>query len=255
VRALFIVARADRTMPRTAAALRYREAPYLKHYVDFDGDFATYMAGFRAKRRQELRRNLRHFDRPGQDGSTWREYRTVADVADFVDLAVDVSTRTPWNGRYRNAVSASDAETFRREARRDNFRGYILFHQDRPVAYNYCHALGGILIGNKMGFAQDYRKHAPGNVLLCLMIEHLFRTQEFRRLDFGRGAFTYKETFANGSMACRETFYFRAAPGNALLLAHTRTMNLLSRVARRMARGLGLRSRVGRGQEDVSTRV
>ena len=236
VRALYVVAQAGCATPGPNPAFRYREPPFRRHFVDLRIGFDAYLDRMSAARRRSFRRVQRGFAALGEGPLEWREFASVAEAEAFMVLAQDISARTMRKGRYRNAILAAEGAGFQRDAAEGKFRAYVLFHRGTPVAYHQCQVLADVVVSTKAGYAQEYAKHAPGNVLLCVMLEHLFRSRHFARFDFGRGAFDYKESFAKEGMDCVDTFHFRPGAANALLLIEAIAANSLSGVARRTFR-------------------
>lgn len=67
-------------------------------------------------------------------------------------------------------------------------RGYVLFHEQKPVAYALCRGNHEQFTYTHVGYDQKYAKWSPGTVLLYLLLERLFAEHRHERLDLGEGA-------------------------------------------------------------------
>jgi len=204
----------------TRDTIRYVPVQYLRHYVDLSGGFAAYVRKFSRRSRSELQRKVRRFSEDSKASPVWREYRCPAEMPEFHRLARQVSERS---FQARLGVGLPVTEEFRSQlaarAAQDSVRGFILFHGNRPAAYELCHANGGCLTGEHCGYDPEFARLSPGTVLLYCVLEHLFAQQSFARLDFGAGDAEYKASFATGSVLCGDIYYFRKSRKNFCLVA------------------------------------
>lgn len=191
-----------------------------RFFIDLNRSFEAYLAKFSGKSRTEMRRNVRRFARACTGSALWREFRDATGVADFHSLASEVSRKTYQHRLLRSGIDTSPS--FREElihsAIMGHLRGYILFHQQTPIAFMLCRARGGDLVFEKGGFDPSFAEHSPGFVLLWFALQRLFSDSEFRRLDFGEGAYPYKEYLATGSLEVAEIYCFPWHWRNAALV-------------------------------------
>ena len=204
--------------------LRYAPHQYRRFYLDMDGSFEDYLKQLSANRRNQLRRTLKHFAATSGGSTEWREFSQPGEMAEYHRLAREVSAKTYQEKLVDAGLPDGDAflDQITEMADKDAIRGYILFMGGKPVAYHHCPVEGRVIIYERTGYDPDYRHLRPGLTLLYLMIERLFTTGRFSRLDFGKGEFPYKETFSTGSVPCADIYHFRRTLANyALVFGHT----------------------------------
>jgi CelD/BcsL family acetyltransferase involved in cellulose biosynthesis len=203
----------------TRDCIRYVPHQYQRFYLDVNGSFDEYLSRLSPQRRKHLRRDVRRFRQAGTN-QAFREYSMTEEIAEFYRLAREVSSKT-YQERLVDA-GLPDTREFLDDlmdrAKRDAVRGYILFHNGAPAAYQYCPAEGDVLVYERVGYDPDLRQLGPGTVLLFLVIEQLFSSRRFRRLDFGAGEFDYKKAFGTGYLQCADIYYFRRTLSNAALV-------------------------------------
>ncbi len=226
--------------------VRYVPAHYRRFSIELRGTFDEYLTKFSAKSRKNLAREVRRFkDLPGAAPS-WREYRSCEELGDFRRLAGEVSKRS-WQGKFQGTGFPQGAEflrDFSERAARDGIRGYVLFHQQHPVAYASCEADNGVIELALLEYDLEFERWSPGTVLLYLIIQKLFDDQAFKVFDLGGREDWYKEFFSTRSTLCADILYFRrGAPVFLLLLLHL-GLAFLNRLASRAFAAMGLKARV-----------
>jgi CelD/BcsL family acetyltransferase involved in cellulose biosynthesis len=93
-------------------------------------------------------------------------------------------------------------------------RGWLLFLDDRPIAYLYAPAEGDTLIYAYLGYDPDYADLSPGTVLQLEAMQQLMGDPRFRWFDFTEGDGQHKRQFATGSVACVDLLLLRRTAGN-----------------------------------------
>jgi CelD/BcsL family acetyltransferase involved in cellulose biosynthesis len=207
----------------TQGLIRYAPSQYRRFRIDVGGTLEEYLDQLSAHRRTRLRKTVNRFLKAGSD-QTFREYSQPHEMEEYYRLARQVSSTT----YQENLVDAGlpESKEFFDElverAHRNAVRGYILFHNGQPVAYQYCPAEGDWLLYERVGYNPEFRNLNPGTVLLYLVIERLFAAGTFKKFDFGPGEFDYKETFGTGHTRCADIYFYRRTMKNvALILAHS----------------------------------
>lgn len=238
-------------------ALRYAIFPaYRRHYVDIDGSYDSYLSKFSSKTRQTWRRKLTKLERASGGQVCWRAFRSAEEMPEFHRLASQVAKTTYQEKLYNSGILDTPAfcEQLERNARDDLIRGYVLFLNQRPIAYNYCYAIDDVLVSSKIGYDPEFAQLSPGAILFHLILETLFGRDRFRQFDFGRGEFAYKEHYATTQLRCVDAFYFPRTTGNlAFAAAHFGT-TLLSRSVSRSLAVIGVKDAVKRGLRNFSAR-
>jgi CelD/BcsL family acetyltransferase involved in cellulose biosynthesis len=108
-------------------------------------------------------------------------------------------------------------------------RGYILFHDEVPIAYLYCPIKDGILFYEYLGYDPEFSSWSPGTVLQFLVFEKLFNEGGFQMFDFTEGSAPHKKKFSTGSVQCADIYYFRATIKNFSILSIHFGLAVLSR--------------------------
>jgi Acetyltransferase (GNAT) domain len=180
-----------------------------RFFIDLSGPFEAYLGKFKTKKRSEIRRQIRRFTQARN--CCLREYRDGKDITEFHSLAREVSRKTYQHRLLCAGIEASPS-SFREQIVRNGtscrWRGYILFRQQMPIAYNFCQERCGDLVGCSMGFDPSFAADRPGALLFWLVLQRLFAGGEFRRLDLGEGEYPFKEHLATGGVDVAEIYYF-----------------------------------------------
>ena len=123
-------------------------------------------------------------------------------------------------------------------------RGFILFHQDRPVSYLYCPIDNGVLIYAFLGYDPEYMNLSAGTVLQWLALEYLFEERSFRFFDFTEGESEHKKLFATHSVQCANVFFLRSNLRNKFLLHSQKAFDDFSKFAGNALHQLGIKTMV-----------
>jgi hypothetical protein len=226
--------------------IRYAPSQYRRFHIDLDRPFADYLKKFSGQRRSHLKRVVRNYGKFCGGEAPWREFRLAEEMPEFYRLARAVS-RTTYQEKLVDA-GLPENEEFLYElverAGRDAVRGYVLFHNDIPIAYQYCPSEGGVLIYERVGYNPEYASHSPGVILFFLCLEHLFRAGTYIRFDLGKGEYPYKEVFATGFELCADMYYFRGTPTNLLLISTHAALDGIWRAMAQILDWLRLRQRL-----------
>lgn len=249
--------RPQRALTLLPHALQYTIFPaYHRYYVDIEGSYGSYLCKFRSKTRKTWRRKLAKLECASGGQVCWRAFRRADGMPEFHRLACQISKTTYQERLYKSGIPDTLAfrDQLERNARSDLIRGYVLFLHQRPIAYYYCYAASDVLVSSKSGYDPEFAQISPGVVLLHLILEDLFEHDRFRKFDFGRGEFAYKERCATSQLRCVDVFYFPPKAGNlAFAAAHLGTA-LLSRSVSRLLAALGVKDAVKRGLRNFAAR-
>ncbi|MGE5538054.1 MAG: GNAT family N-acetyltransferase [Gemmatimonas sp.] len=242
---------------RLPDALRYAIYPaYRRDYLDLAGDYESYLSRFSSKTRQTWRRKIAKMERASGGTVHWSAFRRPDEMAEFHRLACRVASTTYQQKLYNSGILDTPAfrDRLERNAREDLIRGYVLFLNERPIAYTYSYAIGDALVSSKIGYDPEFAPLSPGTVLFHRMLESLFGGDRFRRFDFGRGEFAYKEHYGTGQDRCVDVFYFPRTRRNlAFAGAHLGT-TLITRSLSRSLAAVGAKDVVKRGLRSFSAR-
>lgn len=228
-------------------AIRYVPAQYRRFSIDFEGSYEDYLKKFSSKTRWTLSRKVRKFSTFCGGTTSWHEFRGREGLEEFLLLAKQVSQQS-WQeiqgtGLPEDVDFLADMAA---RAARDAIRGYVLFHQQRPVAYAYCEVEGAVLVYGLAGFDLEYDRWSPGIVLLSLILQKQFSERAFTSFDFGGREDSYKEFLATRSTLSADILYFPHKAGCLPLLLLHWSLSSLNRAASRVLEWLRLKAFVRR---------
>jgi hypothetical protein len=152
-----------------------------------------------------------------------------------------------------------ESEDFRKllceQSERRLIRGYILFHEKKPISYLYCPIQGeGILIYRYLGYDPDYRNWSPGVVLQFMVLERLFDDDQCLMFDFTEGEGAHKKFFATEGILCADIYYFRRTLRNRLILYWHSAFDSTSAAFSRLFDFLGLKGQLKRLVRSIPSR-
>jgi CelD/BcsL family acetyltransferase involved in cellulose biosynthesis len=243
----------EQRLPRIGRArdrdlLRYVPSQYERRYIDLEGTFEDYLERFSSKSRSTLRRKVRKFGQLCGGEPDWRTYRTPAEMEEFYRLARGVSQKT-YQERLLDA-GLPETDEFRKRmleaAERDETRGYLLFHGERPVAYLHCPVHEGVVFYGYLGYDPEYAKWSPGTVLQHLALERLFQEPDLKMFDFTEGEGAHKSFFSTHGVLCADIYYLKRTLRNRFLIRLHTTLDSFSRAVVRLLDRLGLKERIKR---------
>jgi CelD/BcsL family acetyltransferase involved in cellulose biosynthesis len=242
----------DQPLPRLSLRngfIRYVPSQYRRYFVSLkDGTFEQYLQGFSSKSRNTLKRKIRKCaDAHGGD-MVLREFRTRAEIQEFLGLARPLSDRT-YQERLMGKGLPAD-HTFQDEifalADAGNARGYLLLLGGRPAAYLLCPIYDGRVLYEWVGYEPDLATLSPGTVLQYLALEKLFAEGCFELFDFTEGEGGHKEFWARSHAQCADVYYFPRNLKNAALVGCHTALDSVSRTAVRTLDRLGIKDRLKR---------
>jgi hypothetical protein len=239
----------ERELPRlnlSSQSIRYVPAQYQRYHIDMQTSFADYLGKFSSKSRSTLQRKVRKFAEFSGGEVQYREFRHPHEMEEFYRLAREVSQKTYQERLLDAGLPVSD--DFQREmlelAERDSVRGYILFHDGKPIAYLYCPIQENILLYQHLGYDAEFKQWSPGTVLQYVVLERLFAEGKFRMFDFTEGQGPHKEFFSTGSTLCADIYYLRPTHRNLMLLKLHSHLSTLSGMTVRALDRIGLKARI-----------
>lgn len=213
----------------TQAFVRQR---YTRHYADFAHGFEAYLGRLSSRSRNALNRKRRRFA-----GNAVRCYRTPAEVADFIDQALPVS-RQSYQHRLLDA-GLPDTPEARAEmlalAAADRVRAFLLFREDRAIAYLYLPARDDVLIYAYLGHDPQWADLSPGSVLQIEAIRMLAQEGRYTRLDFTEGDGQHKRQFATAGVPCADVLLLKPTLANKTLLLALRAFDGLVAQGKRLS--------------------
>jgi CelD/BcsL family acetyltransferase involved in cellulose biosynthesis len=243
------ISRAPASLQTEGDRLIYTPKTFPNYFVDLalDAGFEKYVQDFSSKTRSTLKRKVRRFAEASPDGKLdWRVYRSPKEMAQFLDLASELSELT-YQARLLDSGLPSSAK-FRAEtmelATKDRAYGFILFLAERPAAYVLSKRSGGIVTYDYVGHNPALNALSPGTVLQYQLLEYLFSDSAASVFDFTEGEGTHKALFATDHRLCARSFVFPRRMGTSTLVRCHLMLNKLNRFIDVSAERLGLRQRL-----------
>ncbi len=231
---------------RLPEAIRYVPDQHDRHYMMLNGTMDAYYKGLGHSTRRELRRQVSRFEAYCGGRLDVQEFKQPRQMADFYNLARRVSARSYQEqlleGGFPNGPHVVSG--MRQAAARDLVRGYVLFHGQRPVAYQYLQNRGGILTEPLYGYDQDYRKWGVGAVLQVCLLERWLKEGCYRMLDHGPGADYHQKIYSTGSVRCASVYFLRPRAANRLIVAMHRCTEAVSAGAGAALAAVGLKDKL-----------
>ncbi|MBF0613197.1 MAG: GNAT family N-acetyltransferase [Magnetococcales bacterium] len=239
---------ATTTLTREPGGWCYVMGRYQRHAVALQGSFDDYLGSFSAKSRATLRRKVRRFAALSNGEIHWQCYRSEEEMATFLHLARPLAART-YQATLLGAALPTD-EAFTRSclaaAKEGRAWGFLLFHEEEPVAYLYCPQEDGVLLYHYVGHDASLAAWSPGTVLHYLALQRLFAEPTALWFDFTEGEGEHKRLFATHSFPCANVLHVQGGVGMTLLLWLHRAMDGCSHALGQLLQALGLKARLRR---------
>lgn len=196
---------------------------HFPHYItDVTGNFDDYFnQTFSRNSKKKIRKIQLQWEAHNDISVCWQEYRAEQIEKVFLPAARKISRNTMQHKLLdRGLVEGGRRESIVLEqAKEDRSRGYLLFHNEAPVAFNYgAVTASGILELEYGGFEPEYRPWSVGTLLDHLVIQHLFSDPEIQTLDFGEGEGEYKKRFSTKQYSAASIIFFRLTAKNIAVI-------------------------------------
>jgi len=240
------VEQAPRRLEFEGSFIRYTPSISKRYYAQLDTDYDTYLKSFSPKTRSTIRRKVKKFSEYSNGGMSFKEYKTATEVDAFFKIAAPLSSKTYQENLLEAGLPTSDSykQKIMLEASANKVRAYLLFHDDKAVAYLFLTASGDTLLYSYLGYDPGYMKWSVGTVLNWLALESLFAEQVFSILDFTDGESQQKQIFSTGSITCANTFLIRKSVLNQLVLIIHIGVDSFSRELGNLLSKLGLKAKI-----------
>jgi CelD/BcsL family acetyltransferase involved in cellulose biosynthesis len=203
---------------RLPRMIRYAPRQLLHFYTDLRGGADQAFKRMSSKTRSTVMRKVRSYREFCGGEIRWSTYKTIEEMPIFSRLARQVASNTYQERLF--GAGLPNTEEFNRQmlelARRDSVRAFLLFHDERPVAYLYLPSADGMLIYDYLGYDPEYIDHSPGTVLQYLALEALYAEQRFPLYYWGFGYSQTKKIFSTGQVLGADVYYFKPTVRNQL---------------------------------------
>jgi hypothetical protein len=174
----------------------YRDSVKWKAKI-IDKNTGEILGLFSKKTEQKFRRKDKKFRKFFNENIKFKEISSLDEVDYFIENANIID-----NNSYHKAMGISVKKDFHyynmfhSMAEGKYFRGYLLFANNKPIAYYYGVLYDGMFYAFNTSYNNEYRQLSPGIFLLRRMIE-LFIKENVAVIHFGYGDSPYKRMFGN----------------------------------------------------------
>lgn len=215
-----------------------------------------YFSKFSAKTRNTFRRKERKL-------GNIRMVRccNVDQIPDFLRDAHLISVNT-WQTEYfglRVKNDAADVAQFTFLASQGALRCYLLYQDDKPMAFVIGSQHRGLYRYDEVGFDRKYHLLSPGNVLLVKIIEDMFAHNTPTLFDFGMGDADYKRKFCNFETKAGNIWLVPPGIQGRSLVAFLKGSRSLRECGRKLVQAVGWynkwrqKSRLGKAAASTAT--
>ena len=230
---------------RLPRLLRYAPRQLQHFYTDLRGPEGPFSA-MSSKTRSTLVRKVRNFEKHSGGEISWRICRTPEEMIEYHQIARQIARKT-YQERLFDA-GLPDTDAFRNDmlelARRDQVRGFLLFHDSTPVAYLYTPAPDGFLVYEYLGYDPAFASHSPGTVLQYLALKALHEEGRFPMYYWGYGFTQTKQIFSTAHVLAADIFYFRPTARNTAAVRLHQATDRFSELAGSALDRVGLKQKI-----------
>ncbi|MEM8944474.1 MAG: GNAT family N-acetyltransferase [Planctomycetota bacterium] len=155
--------------------------------IDILGDWDSYQQSWSANHRGAVKRSYRKLTKQGEL-RTERCQQPGVHLEQMLRTAFAIEDRS-WKGEAGTSVLRTpgvldymldEAEAVARSGHVDL---WLLYLEDRPIAFEYCHFAKGTCFSHKIGYDPALSKHGPGRLLRYLQLQEYHHQGDCRLLD------------------------------------------------------------------------
>lgn len=194
---------------------------YQRRRIRFESnDYEAYLRSLRKTTRRDLKRSERKFLARAKGRYHTRRFETPAEAELFLQHATEVSKKTyQWHLLGLGMRDQEDRGTnFRHAAREGWFRSYILYVDDRPIAFQAGYLHRHAYYAHNTGYDPEWRDAHAGRFLLAQIFEDLLADEDpVEVFDFLWGDDLLKARLANTERTERHYYLFPRSLHGALL--------------------------------------
>jgi Acetyltransferase (GNAT) domain len=232
------------SLGRLSRGLALRSHPHWRGMLPENGE--QFLRKLSKRHRYKVRHAVKALETTFRGQLTYRQYSLEADVQPFC-AAAEAITRTSYQRGL--GVGFIDNEQNRAlvqlSAHRRWWNAWVLFIQERPVAFWSGMAYGGVFHVEWTAFDPAYGQSEPGTVLFLKLVDSLCQAG-VRQVDFGIGSALYKERFGDQfQLETNLRFYAPSLKGIGLNVCYSSGV-ALETLAQRALRRIRLADRLRR---------
>jgi hypothetical protein len=151
-----------------------------------------------SKHRSNLRRYRRKMENSFPGRIRVQIYHTEEDVCKAIADAEKISVKTYQHALGVGIVNKENSKIlFINAARRGWFRGFLLYVDGKPIAFEIGLKYGNTYYLGNIGYDPKWRKHSIGTVLFLNVLQLLCNDKDINFYDFGFGDAEYKSSYGD----------------------------------------------------------
>jgi hypothetical protein len=213
--------------------------PHKCHFVTVPDSYDQYLARFKPRTRQHLRRQVRRLRDHGGGRFECLRIEREADVPVFLEAASQlvVGSRVYRNTGWKVVQNTPEMqERLTQLAHRGVLRSYLLRCGDEFCAFSLGFQYGQTLYSSFIGFDDRLAKFSPGTTLHFMTIEDLCSYRPPKRMNLDAGTWPYLRELETDSLEGNAVLLLRRTARNCLRAAAHGSFLFSAETARRLIR-------------------
>jgi hypothetical protein len=223
---------------------------YQRRRIRFDKkDYDAYLQSLRKTTRRDLKRSQKKFLAKAGENYEVRCFQNPDEVELFLQHATEISRKTyQWHLLGLGMRDQEDrGANFTHAAQQGWFRSYILYADDKPIAFQAGYLHRRTYYAHNTGYDPEWRDAHAGRFLLAELFQDLLTDDEpVEVFDFLWGDGLLKSRLANSEQTERHFYLFPRGFHGALLYYPLRVVTWMSAAAGAVLQRLRLRTYVRR---------
>lgn len=219
---------------------------YQRRRIRFEGnDYEAYLKSLRKTTRRDLKRSEKKFLARAGDRHRTRRFESPAEAELFLQHATEISRKTyQWHLLGLGMRDQEDRATnFNHAASQGWFRSYVLYVDDKPIAFQAGYLHRHTYYAHNTGYDPEWREAHAGRFLLTEIFKDLLADDEaVETFDFLWGDGLLKSRLANTEQTERHYYLFPKTLHGALLYYPLRLVNLMAAAASAVLERLRLKT-------------
>lgn len=202
---------------------RYIPSRHISHSFAIEGDFSDFLDRTMSKKsRSTIERKIRRCAREFGGKLTVKEYGTPEEIEQFYQVASQISDLSYQERLLK--IGLPNTDEFRSEmtglAQSDTLRCYLLFGDERPLAYLYLpNVEKTVMVYQYMGYDPEFKKLSTGAVLQHLAFERIFASKCTKYFDFMPGDGAHKALYGNRKEVRGDVYFLGPKLANGLYVS------------------------------------
>jgi GNAT acetyltransferase-like protein len=235
------------TTATTFATRQHNARSELRWLVELPPTFDAYLASLSSSTRKGVRRTANRLERTFGARLSITSFRGPGDLDVFLHDAETVAVKT-----YQRRLGVGYSYEHRQFAHLKMlaehgwFRGYVLYLDDTPIAFELGELYGGRFRSLAGAYDPSYARYRVGAHLLIRAIEDLVRDSAVSIVDFGIGDAEYKRKLAHWSVKEADVVIYARRPRTISINIARSAMLAISGTAEAALDRLGVRKALER---------